>query len=341
MEYTDILNINLFDCAGYGISHKKGFDKHSALKYRMISYKSWNFFENDIVLGDMDLLNYNHDNINLSKILLDTSEIVQFNPVISHGEFSEIHADNPNGIIYRDGHLMPGPIKWTEEINNKKKFILFNGSTNLLNNQKEYYDIYKSYGFKILFSTPGYQKVMSDGIWCPYIPSNDESFWNSNNKYVGLPIKICHSSTNDKIKNTEDLIDSVSYINNKFNKKIYDLKIIRYMPWNECIKIKKECQINFDHMQGYCGIASVEASKIGMINIVGVSDDNIKLMNNEIGGFDDCPWFLPKNKTELIDCLIKIKDIDINKHIIKTKKWANEIYNQEKLTKRMENIYKS
>jgi hypothetical protein len=346
MEYTDILNVNLFDCAGYGISHKIGFDKKSSLKYKMVSYKSWNFFKNDVVLtnhaydlSDDILFNIPDDKIDYVKNLAKTSTVIQFNPVISHGEFGELHADQENGIILRDGHLIPGKINWGDYLYDKNKFVLFNGSVNLLANAKAYYDMYKDAGFKILYSTPGYQDIMTDARWCPYIPYGEDSFWKSKLLQNKFPINICHSSTNDKIKNTEDLIYAVDFINKKYKKEIYKLHIIRYTPWEKCIEIKKSCQINFDHMQGYCGIGSLEGSKLGLINIVGVSDSNLKMMHKELGGFDNCPWLTPKNRDQLIDTLLYLMNSNINQLMKDTKDWAEETYNQKKLINRMEEIY--
>lgn len=333
MEYADILNINLFDCAGYGISHKIGFDKKSSLNYRMVSYKTFNFFQNDLILSK--------DNIDYIKNIAKSASIIQFNPVISHGEFGEPPVDQPDGFIKLDGHMLPGPINWIDILENTraKKFVLYNGSVNLMKNSEKYYNFYKELGFNTLYSTPGYQTIMTDGYWCPYIPDDSLKIWKNTNNFNKYPIKICHSSTNDKIKNTEDLIWCVKHINSLYKKEIFSLHIIRNTPWNICMDIKKSCHINFDHMQGYCGIGSLEASMLGLINIVGITDENKKLMNDSIGGFDQCPWLIARNREELLQKLNELIRSNINFKMKQTKDWAINTYSTKKLVKRMEDIY--
>lgn len=333
MEYTDILNINLFDCAGYGASHKAAFDQKSAANYRMVSYKTFNMFKDDLILKK--------ENVDFIKKLAKTASVIQFNPVISHGEFGEPSVSQPNGVVKLDGHLIPGLINWQEILDDGKynKFVMYNGSVNLMSNSEHYYNFYKSLGFKTLYSTPGYQKTMADGAWCPYIPDESLSIWNHKSSFTRYPIKICHSSTNDKIKNTEDLIWCVKHINSIHRKEIFSLHIIRSTPWNACMDIKKSCHVNFDHMQGYCGIGSLEASMLGLINIVGVTDDNKRLMHNSIGGFDECPWVIAKNREELLQQLNALTGTNINLKMKKTKEWAFNTYSAKKLVKRMENIY--
>ena len=74
--------------------------------------------------------------------------------------------------------------------------------------------------------------------------------------------------------------------------------IIENMLHQECLSTKQQCDIHFDHMQGYFGIASLEGLSQGKPVIAGLDDWNVKCIK-EFTGSDRLPWRIARNQDEL------------------------------------------
>jgi glycosyltransferase involved in cell wall biosynthesis len=273
---VNILNIGYIDCAGVMSKWKNIFDKYSKHKMRnLIEVEGGLRYDTDLFPGDSEL----------NKVLRET-DIFIFHPVIKGGEnVGSIIEDGIDSGICR--------IDWKKVTAGKKVYAFVNGSTNLRAYVDKYTEKLQKQYEKIFVSTPDLLKLFPFAIYVP-VPLDSLEEDKKEEKYDREFLTIYHFPTDPLIKNTQDFIEACEEINNPY----LSYKIVTKVPNKEVLRLKKKIRLCFDHMQGYYGVNSLEAARVGCVPLVGVTKENISLLKEYVGSSDH-PFQIVRDKEEL------------------------------------------
>jgi hypothetical protein len=67
------------------------------------------------------------------------------------------------------------------------------------------------------------------------------------------------------------------------------------LEWSDSIRERLKCDVQFDHLQGYFGVTSIEAAAVGMPSICYLSPARCKQILDRFGG-DRVPWLLARDR---------------------------------------------
>lgn len=168
--------------------------------------------------------------------------------------------------------LMPIPgINWNNILKKNNCVFQYFGSE-LRNNRKQIYDWHKK---SELFAIARPDYTILEKIPFFYHIDNmvDETLISpiDDNLFNQEKVLIAHAPTNREIKSTDFFLDTI----NKLKKDGFNIEevLIEHKPYEECLKIKRDCLFNFDQilLAGY-GLAGIEAMMMGQILFCGVAN---------------------------------------------------------------------
>lgn len=192
----------------------------------------------------------------------------------------------------------------------------------------------KSLGRKTIVSTPDLLKLYPDAFWIPntlpifdadYLPYRYDSKTDS--------IVIGHSPTRRELKNTEEFLDAMSQLGLK-------PLVIENVSHKDCLSLKRQCNIFFDHMQGYYGVSSLEALSQGIPTIAGLDEWNTGHIK-EFTGAGKLPWVIARNVEELkkvICVLVGDKAYRENSGFY-SREFMEKYWTEERIVERLINFY--
>lgn len=148
----------------------------------------------------------------------------------------------------------------------------------------------------LLVVTPDLLKKLPGAKWQPnLVPQNDPRYRPAPRTPDGT-VRLCHSPTRKDLKNTDELLAVLARLAPELPHLQCDL--IDDASHEECLTRKQACDIAFDHMQGYYGMASLEALSQGLPTIAGLDDWNIGRIKDYFG-CDELPWVIARSEAEL------------------------------------------
>lgn len=315
----NILNIGYTDCAGVMAKWKSILEPLHTV--RNLVYKP------TIPGYDIDLIYGIVPKKEILRIAKNTDLFI-FHCYITRGD---IIFENGRNYYIKDGiesHIFD--INWKKVTEGKKVYAYLNGSINLRHFAKFYKNkIFKNYN-KVFCSTPDLTSIFDGSIYLP-VPLKLTEY----KKLLKLEdykeddeTRICHCPSDSKVKNTIEfglVCDELKFIYSKFK-----YTIISNTNNEIVLKIKRKCHMNFDHMQGYYGVNSLESAALGCVPLVGISDFCLsKFM--EFAGSKDHPFEITRTRNELKD---KIEYFINNKDKLKqrskeVKNWMQRYWNEE------------
>ena len=270
----NILMITDNDPAGMGIAFTKAINRYTDHSCRLITTATrYNFnFEKDIHIPDLD-----KDGFDEVEELLKRADIFHFH-------------------ILKDENSYIGPFYVKDYINGKKIVHHHHGHPDFRTNPLKYFEKYKRLGRKVLVSTPDLLTFMPDAVWQPnLVPVNDPLYMPSDINGNGI-ITICQSPTRKELKNTVEFNDTVDALQKRFS--YLRSVVIENTLHRECLKMKRKCDIHFDHMQGYYGVSSLEGLSQGKPVIAGLDDRNLCAIK-DFTGARRLPWIIAKGREDL------------------------------------------
>ncbi|MDA3791295.1 MAG: hypothetical protein PF503_22705 [Desulfobacula sp.] len=282
-----ILMITENDPAGMAIAFSNAVNQYTAHGCRVItSQERYGFdYQTDIHIPDMEQGHFEE----IEQLLID-SDIIHFH-------------------MLSDENLTLGHLKIKDYINGKALVHHHHGHPEFRSNPAFFRDKYEKLNRKVIVSTPDLLHLLPNAEWLPNIVPIDHVLYRPKVKKVSEKILICQSPTRKDLKNTEAFIEIVKGL-----KKTYEnilLKIIDFTPHLDCLRIKQKADINFDHMQGYFGVSSLESLSMGVTTIAGLDEWNRGWIKKKIG-VDHLPWIIVRNAEELSKSLTRlIKDKDL------------------------------
>ncbi len=136
-----------------------------------------------------------------------------------------------------------------------------------------------------------------EATWIPNpVPLDDPDYRPRGEYNHRYEIFVGQSPTRKDLKNTAEFRDVMERLTPQ-NPRLR-ARIIENTPHRDCLRLKKSCDIFFDHMQGYYGVSSLEALSQGVPVIAGLDDWNLEQIK-ETTGAPDAPWVIARNRDQL------------------------------------------
>jgi len=272
----NILMITDNDPAGMGIAFTNAINRYTDHKCRLITKTvRYNFnFDKDIHLPELK-----QDGYDLIRQLLTDADILHFH-------------------ILSDENIDLGPIRVKDYAKGKTIVHHHHGHPDFRTNPEKYRLKYKHLKRKVLVSTPDLLTLLPEAKWQPNLAPIHTPLYMPQDAPINGKITICQSATRKDIKNTADLMDVVSKLKTKPEAPLLEVKLIENTDHKTCLKMKRKCQIAFDHMQGYYGVSSLESLSQGKPVIAGLDEWNRSCII-DFAGTSQIPWIICRNRTDL------------------------------------------
>ena len=259
--------IAINDPAGTAIEFTKAINKYTEHTCRLITKEiRYNFmFEKDIHLPWLDQNGWDEVND-----LLKTSNVFHFH-------------------MTADEDIELGPFKPRDYMKGKVIVHHHHGHPDFRGNPEKYQRKYKMLGRQnLLVSTPDLLKLLPEARWQPNLVPVDDPLYSPMADKPKEPIIICHSPTRKDLKNTAEFIQAVNKL--KRSSKIpIELRLIENTNHRECLSLKRESHILFDHLQGYYGVSSLEGLSQGVTVVAGLDEWNKRYICDYFET-NDLPW---------------------------------------------------
>ncbi len=323
-----ILMITENDPAGMGIAFSNAINRYTEHLCRLVTTKiKYNFnFEKDIHVPDLGMAQKNNScQLNTKKRFEEIEHLLKETDII------HFH-------MLADENLKLGPIKIKDFIKGKAILHHHHGHPEFRLNPKKYKQKYRELNRKVLVSTPDLLRLLPEATWQPnLVPINDSLYMCSVSNNNGI-VKIGQSATRKNLKNTDELVSSIHKLQQTHNNITFE--IIENTDCRECLRKKQQCDIIFDHMQGYYGVSSLESLSQGKPVIAGLDEWNTMHIK-KFTGTADLPWLIARSKDELY---IQLQTLIVNEELkyktgIQSRKFMENNWSEESVLKVLFNAY--
>ncbi len=264
-----IAMIAINDPAGTAIEFTKAINRYTDHTCRLITKEiRYNFmFEKDLHLPWLDENGWAE-----VEMLLSTSDVFHFH-------------------MTADEHLSLGPFKPVDYLKGKVVVHHHHGHPDFRKSPATFRDKYKRLNRRhLLVSTPDLLKLLPQAKWQPNLVPVDEPLYTPVEEKPVEPLVISHSPTRKDLKNTDEFIAAVRELK-KSSPIPIELRLIENTAHKECLRLKRESHILFDHLQGYFGVSSLEGLSQGLCVMAGLDEWNRRHIQ-DFTGATTLPWML-------------------------------------------------
>ena len=266
--------IAINDPAGTAIAFTKAINKYTEHTCRLITKEiRYNFmFEKDLHLPWLDEEGWGE-----VEHLLKACDVFHFH-------------------MTADEHIELGDFRPLDYLKGKAVIHHHHGHPDFRGNPEKYRKKYRRLNRKAVVSTPDLLKLLPEASWQPnLVPINDPDYLPVKEN-GGAEIQVCHAPTRKDLKNTAEFLSVMEGLEEKVPN--LSCHLIENTSHRECLRIKQQCQIHFDHMQGYFGVSSLESLSQGKPVIAGLDEWNQSHIR-EMTGSSMLPWVIVQNTEEL------------------------------------------
>ena len=272
----NIVMITVNDPAGTAITFTKAVNRYSSHHCRLITTEiRYNFeYEKDLHVPR-----------------LGPEGFEEIDQVLRKADIIHFH-------LLTDESIELGPIKVQDYVHGKKILHHHHGHPHFRANPEHYRAKYQRLKRKALVSTPDLLRLLPEARWQPNMVPIHDDLYLPQEPVEQAPVVVGQAPTRKDLKNTEDLIQVMGYLEATFRDIRVQLDIIENCPHTECLRRKSRCHIIFDHMQGYYGVSSLESLSQGKPVIAGLDEWNLNCIKEHFGT-DRLPWVIKRTSGEL------------------------------------------
>jgi len=220
-------------------------------------------------------------------------------PWMRNGELEALYTEMEQADIFHfhmlvDENQEVGRCRIADFMRGKKILHHHHGHPGFRGAPEKYRDKYRRLRRKALVSTPDLLRLLPEATWQPnLVPISDPLYMPELAPENGCVI-IGQAPTRRDLKNTEDLLSVVADIRGQDGGSCLKAEIIENTNHKSCLRMKKQCHIIFDHMQGYYGVTSLESLSQGKPVIAGLDDWNVGWIK-EVTGAYNLPWIIARD----------------------------------------------
>ncbi|NJB67070.1 hypothetical protein GGQ74_000710 [Desulfobaculum xiamenense] len=221
-------------------------------------------------------------------------------PDLDEAGLEELHGELTNADVFHfhmtaDEHLRLGPFLPADHLHGKTLVHHHHGHPDFRGNPGKYRDKYARLGREnLLVSTPDLLRLLPEATWQPNLVPETAPLYTPLDERPCGPVRLAHSPTRRDLKNTDDLLDVLASMDGNGPR----LELIDNAPHEECLRRKRRCHMQFDHMQGYYGMSSLEGLSQGLPTVAGL-DDWCAAHMREFADTGDLPWVVARGREEL------------------------------------------
>lgn len=272
-----IVMIAVNDPAGTAISFANALNLHTEHFCRVVTLETryTHAWEKDIHVPDLDL-----NGLDDLRDELENADVFHFH-------------------MTADEHLQLGPFTPADYLRGKAVIHHHHGHPDFRGFPEKYQKKYAALGRQnLLVSTPDLLRLLPEALWQPNLVPQDAPLYRPPEHRPGDPIYLAHSPTRKDLKNTDDLISVLRDMKNDAPA----LELIDDAPHETCLRKKRRCHLQFDHMQGYYGMSSLEGLSQGVVTVAGLDDWCASHMR-EFADSGDLPWVVAHERKALMDAI--------------------------------------
>jgi glycosyltransferase involved in cell wall biosynthesis len=268
-----ILMITTNDPAGVGINFTNAINRYTPHQCRLITTEiRYNFY-------------YQKD---LHLPWLEDLEEVEY--LLKHSEILHLHMG-----VTEETRL--GPFKVGDFLKGKKVVHHHHGEPPFRANPLQYYIHHRIRKRQTIVSTPDLLRIMPEATWIPNpVPIFDIEYLPKASENGRVEVWVAHSPTRRELKNTQEFIQVMDSLQGRYP--FVRPVMIENTQHTQCLRLKRGCDILFDHMQGYYGVSSLEGLSMGIPVIAGI-DEWCRRKLLEFTGAPDIPWVIARDKEML------------------------------------------
>ncbi len=238
-----------------------------------------------------------------------------------------------------DEDLPLGPFRPRDFLATKKAVHHHHGEPAFRSDPRRFAERELALGRRAIVCTPDLHRRYPEATWIPnLVPLRDPDYRPRGEYNHRYEIFLGHSPTRRDLKNTPEFREVACRVARR-NPRVR-LRIIENTPHRECLRLKKGCDVFFDHMQGYYGVSSLEALSQGVPAIAGLDDWNLEYLRR-FSGRDDIPWVVARNPEELEKRLDElVADLALRESIGRASRaWMEQCWNEAKIAERLAGFY--
>ncbi len=223
-------------------------------------------------------------------------------PNIADDDFSEVEqllkdADIIHFHMLFDENRVLGPLLVRDYIQNTALLYHHHGHPDFMANAETYRRRYAESGRCAIVSTPDLLRLLPESTWMPnLVPLYDVQFM----PYAGMradhDVRICQAPTRKFNKDTQMFLDVMEEITREYPR--VQRVVVENQSYFDCLRIKRGCDIVFDHMQGHFGISSLESLAQAKAVIAGLDELNVEQIRLFMGT-DENPWVIARDRDQL------------------------------------------
>jgi hypothetical protein len=196
-----------------------------------------------------------------------------------------------------DEDLPLGPFRVRDFLRGKSVVHHHHGEPPFRENPRQFAEREIALGRKAIVSTPDLLRGYPEATWVPNIvPLEEGPYTPKTGSESRDGVIVGHSPTKTELKNTAEFRRVMGMVSDRHPG--VTTRIIENTPHLECLSLKRDCDIFFDHMQGYFGVSSLEALALGLPVIAGLDRWNREQIR-ERTGTGELPWVLAHNTVQL------------------------------------------
>jgi hypothetical protein len=311
----NIVMITTNDPAGTGIAFAQALNRHTPHRCRLVTTEiRYNFlYEKDLHVPWL-------------------SRFDELERVLAEADAFHFH-------MAADEHLQLGPYR-PRDFGCKKMVHHHHGEPAFRADPRRFAERELALGRRAIVCTPDLWKSYPEAEWVPNLVPLDDPDYRPRGEYNHrYEIFVGHSPTRKELKNTAEFREVAARL--ALRNPRLRLRIIENTPHRECLRLKKGCDVFFDHMQGYYGVSSLEALSQGVPTVAGLDEWNLRCVREFAG--EEPPWVLARTPAEL-ECRIEglAADLDYREFIGRSSRsWMERCWTEAKVARRLARVYES
>jgi glycosyltransferase involved in cell wall biosynthesis len=201
--------------------------------------------------------------------------------------------------------LALGPLRVADYTRGRLLVHHHHGEPPLRNDPAAYRARHRRLGRPVLVSTPDLLRLLPDAVWIPNpVPLWDVRYLPAPRARRGDgPVRVVQCPTRRELKDTALFLDVVGGLRRAGVP--LEAVLVENRPHDECLRLKRRCDIVFDHLQGYYGVSSLEGLAQGLPVIAGVDAWN-RFHIRAFTGADALPWVAARGADGLARALRRL-----------------------------------
>lgn len=238
-----------------------------------------------------------------------------------------------------DEHLPLGPFRVRDFLRGQPVVHHHHGEPPFRAEPRRFAERELALGRAAVVSTPDLLRSYPEAAWVPNpVPLFAPGYRPLERKPDRDAVRVGHSPTRRELKNTAELERVLVRVARRDPR--VRLRLIEGTPHGECLRRKRECDLFFDHMQGYFGVSSLEALSQGVPTLAGLDGWNAAWIRC-FTGCDTIPWVRTRSEEELERAIAELAADAPQRRALgrESRAWMERHWNEARIARALLEVY--